>query len=431
MSRAKAADIPGSPPVAPGGLCDVAGGRAHPLMTGPLRPSRTTRPDPERLRRCVDAPQDGPRIVFLTGGTALRHTCRHLKRLTHNSVHLMTPFDSGGSSAALRAAYAMPSVGDLRSRLLALADETGPGSAALYEFLAYRLSTTSPAAALRAELQSLADGSHALTTGIAAPDRSCALDLLGALVAEGESGQAPLDLRGASVGNLVLAGAFLRNGRDLDAATATFAGLVQARGLVHVTSVADAQLVATLADGTRLVGQHRITGKEVAPISSPIRDLGLAGSTARAAAIQVETPPGVVGLIERAELLCFPVGSFWTSVVANLLPRGVGRAVAAARCPKVYIPNLGADPEQLGMSVADCIETLRARVERDVGRATAVEEVVDTVLVDSAGGDYGDRLDLDAVRATGVRIVDLALARDDDPRRVAPDRLAEALATWG
>ena len=67
-------------------------------------------------------PELGPHIVFFTGGTALRHISQHLAELTHNSVHLVTPFDSGGSSATLRQAFGMPAVGDIRNRLLDLAD---------------------------------------------------------------------------------------------------------------------------------------------------------------------------------------------------------------------------------------------------------------------------------------------------------------------
>ena len=53
-----------------------------------------------------------------------------LPRYTHNSTHLITPFDSGGSSASLREAFGMLSVGDLRNRLLALADDGSPEAAA-------------------------------------------------------------------------------------------------------------------------------------------------------------------------------------------------------------------------------------------------------------------------------------------------------------
>ena len=68
------------------------------------------------------AAEAGPAILFFSGGTALRGLSRHLLRHTRNSIHLSTPFDSGGSSASIRKAFHMPAVGDLRNRLVALAD---------------------------------------------------------------------------------------------------------------------------------------------------------------------------------------------------------------------------------------------------------------------------------------------------------------------
>ena len=61
-------------------------------------------------------PALGPRLVFFTGGTALRGLSRSLTRYTHNSVHLVTPFDSGGSSEA-----------ELLAELLQLAQENVRG----------------------------------------------------------------------------------------------------------------------------------------------------------------------------------------------------------------------------------------------------------------------------------------------------------------
>ncbi len=64
-------------------------------------------------------PDAGPKLLFFSGGTALNGLSQVLKRYTHNSIHLVTPFDSGGSSAVLREAFDMPAVGDLRSRMMA------------------------------------------------------------------------------------------------------------------------------------------------------------------------------------------------------------------------------------------------------------------------------------------------------------------------
>src|SRR5690606_24138834 len=85
-------------------------------------------PDSLRVGRAERAPELGPRIVFFSGGSALRPLSRALKRYTHNSSHLITPFDSGGSSAEIRRAFNMLSLGDLRNRLVALAEESVRGN---------------------------------------------------------------------------------------------------------------------------------------------------------------------------------------------------------------------------------------------------------------------------------------------------------------
>jgi 2-phospho-L-lactate transferase/gluconeogenesis factor (CofD/UPF0052 family) len=78
-----------------------------------------------------------------------------LKQYTHNSVHLITAFDSGGSSAQLRRAFGMPAIGDLRSRIVALADESVRGNPQIYRLFAHRLSTTAAQRDLEIELAAL------------------------------------------------------------------------------------------------------------------------------------------------------------------------------------------------------------------------------------------------------------------------------------
>ena len=61
--------------------------------------SRTvTCPDMVRVDRCHRLPEYGPKILFFSGGSAMRDLASVLKNYTHNSVSLITPFDSGGSS---------------------------------------------------------------------------------------------------------------------------------------------------------------------------------------------------------------------------------------------------------------------------------------------------------------------------------------------
>ena len=73
-------------------------------------------------------PDGGSRILFFSGGTALAPVAAELSRHTRNAVHVITTFDSGGSSAELRRAFDMPAVGDIRARIMALADRSLEGN---------------------------------------------------------------------------------------------------------------------------------------------------------------------------------------------------------------------------------------------------------------------------------------------------------------
>src|SRR4051794_18824549 len=123
-------------------------------MPAPPHVTRAVRfPDDLRVLRSSRAPELGPRILFLSGGSALRPLSRVLKQYTHNSVHLITAFDSGGSSAQLRHAFAMPAIGDLRNRIVALADESVRGNPQIYRLFGYRLPASAARAPLATELE--------------------------------------------------------------------------------------------------------------------------------------------------------------------------------------------------------------------------------------------------------------------------------------
>ena len=84
---------------------------SHFMTPNPTTRARITRtarlPDLTRVALYRRAPEYGPKLLFFSGGTALRELSEVLVEYTHNSIHLITPFDSGGSSAVLRRAFAM------------------------------------------------------------------------------------------------------------------------------------------------------------------------------------------------------------------------------------------------------------------------------------------------------------------------------------
>jgi len=162
-------------------------------------------------------------------------------------------------------------------------------------------------------------------------------------------------------------------------------------------------------------------------LNERITDICLVDSLLEPKPARVAIGDSVRQLIERsAELICYSYGSFYTSLVANLLPAGVGRAVARAECLKVYIPNLGADPEQVGMSLWDSVSTLLAYLKKDAGADVPVQRLLDMVIVDPRWLEANADDSLQKIREHGVQTVLLDFADRDLPR-ADPERLAEAL----
>ena len=390
-----------------------------------IRVTRTVNiPDPLKISRYHKAPELGPRILFFSGGTALNGLSRTLKDYTHNSTHLVTPFDSGGSSAKLRKAFAMPSIGDLRSRLMALADESVTGHPEIYELFNYRFPGNGRKADLRKALVSLAKGKHPLVAEISNPMRSLICNQLGYFL---NAVPDSFDLRGASVGNLILTGGYLNNHQHLDPIIFLFSKLVNVQGTVRAVVNGDLHLGAELEDGTRIIGQHRLTGKETAPIKSPIREIFLSAKVDTFEPARIELRKKNRKLIERADLICYPPGSFYTSLMANFLPGGVGSAIAANGGPKVYIPNLGEDPEQLGMSLDDAVRALVGRLRADVPADTAADRLLNFVLMDSRAGRYPGGLSKRLMKQLGVEVIDTRLTRKAGASRYDDELLVSAL----
>ena len=392
----------------------------------PQTPLRITRPvhlpDRVRLNRYLKAPELGPRILFFSGGTALTKTSRAIKRYTHNSLHLVTPFDSGGSSAKLRQAFAMPSIGDLRSRLIALADENITGHPEVYQLFSYRFPVDQPAAELLARLDLMIRGKEPLVAAISNPMRRLIRNQLGYFR---EAVPDDFDLRGASTGNLILAGGYLNNHKHLDPIIFLFSKLVNVLGTVLTVVNDDLHLAADLEDGSCITGQHRLTGKEVAPLESPISRLFLSSDPDKPVAANATMRKKYRRLIQQTELICYPPGSFYSSLVASLLPTGVGAAIAATDCPKVYVPNLGHDPEQIGMTLDSSVLTLLEYLRADNSDKCPNWKLLNFVLIDSKRGNYTSSLSAPLMQELGIRVIDTRLIS----KQSAPYYDAELLAS--
>ncbi|WP_394181633.1 GAK system CofD-like protein [Marinomonas posidonica] len=360
---------------------------------------RMVMPDLVRVHRYQSLPEQGPKVLFFSGGSALNKISRVFKEYTHHSIHLVTPFDSGGSSARLRAAFDIPAVGDLRSRLMALADETVLGQPEVYALFTHRLSHTDSLAELSAQLDALVKGEHELIVTIPNPMKALIQTQLAVTQAEIDEA---FDLRGASIGNLIMAGGFLNNQHQLDPIVFLFSRLIKALGEVKTTLDADLHLGVELENGDVVLGQHNITGKETSALASPIKRMWLNKGLKQPQPTNCQIADDRKDAIETADLICYPPGSFYSSLLANLTPQGVGQAICRNPNPKVYVPNLGMDPEQLGLSLTERVERLIAAIIKDVPEH-ANYSALDYVLLDDRY-DYGE-LDFDKLDRLNVAVI--------------------------
>ena len=379
-------------------------------------------PDPFRIERFLSNPKLGPRTLFFSGGSALNGVAQNLKRYTHNSIHLVTPFDSGGSSQGLRIAFNMPAIGDLRSRLMALADETVLGHPDVFRLFTHRFAKTAAPADLAGELESMIAGTHVLVAAIEQPMRTLIQNQLGMF---DDARPDSFDLRGASIGNLILAGGYLNQNQQLEPIIFLVAKLVGVQGTVRAVTDDNLHLGAELENGEVVIGQHLLTGKEHPPLVSPIKSLFLNRGLSGKDEAEAVFPDRNRSLIQSADIICYAPGSFYTSLIANLLPTGVGKAIAARTVPKVFVPGMGHDPETGTMSVADKVMTLLAYLRRDAGSDCPVDRLLNFVIVDQGVPES----ETEGLRELGLSVVRLALVSKASAPYYDPVPLCETLVS--
>src|SRR5690606_2742511 len=254
----------------------------------------------------------------------------------------------------------------------------------------HRLPPTSSDAALHTELRQLANAEHPLVLAVSQPMRHIIRTHLQFFA---DHMPERFNLKGANIGNLTLTGAYLSQQRDMASTLFLFSELLEVRGTVRPTAECDAHLAAVLDNGRCVYGQHHLTGKECAPLESPIKTFFLVDSLDNPQPTTVDGSEEALRLIRKADLICFPMGSFYTSILANLLPLGVAQAIVEANCPKLYIPNTGRDPEQVGMNVEHAVERLLSVLQSALSAPVPQARLLTHVLVDSANGRYEHQLD--------------------------------------
>jgi uncharacterized cofD-like protein len=149
-----------------------------------------------------------------------------------------------------------------------------------------------------------------------------------------------------------------------------------------------------------------------------------------------EPMPETLEAIAQADLISVGPGSLYTSLITNLLVRGIPEALAASSATRVYVCNLMTQAnESLELTAAQHIE----KILEHSGSA----RIFDYALVNTAPisptlleqyareGQMPIEADLERIRALGVEPIVGNFVHEGDVLRHDHDKVAEALLELG
>jgi uncharacterized cofD-like protein len=294
--------------------------------------------DPHTLRVVAIGGGTGLPVVLrglaatLSGGQAGLDESEELPQLELTAI--VATSDNGGSSGRLRREFGVPAPGDIRNCLVAIAEAGGP----------------------------LPPHSNA--------DRT---NLLSRLFQHRFGGPGPLG--GHVVGNVILA-ALASIQRDFVDAVKEAGELLGVRAQVLPVTPEAATLVADFDDG-------RIVAGEVS--------IAMAGGRVHRVRMEPPAPspsPGVLEALARAHLIVIGPGSLYTSIMPNLLVRGVSAVLATSPALKVLVMNLMTQPgETDGLTAVDHLQALRRHAGSRVCDAVIVNSRPISIPAGSAEGE--------------------------------------------
>jgi len=222
-------------------------------------------------------------------------------------------------------------------------------------------------------------------------------------------------LEGHSFGNLFVAALSEMTG-DFAQAIRLAAEILATRGHIYPATTANVTLAALMEDGEMVRGETNITAsrKHIVELSMEPPDAAPMPETLQA--------------IEHADLITIGPGSLYTSVITNLLVKGVPEALAQARGLRVYVCNLMTQAnESLHLTASDHIERIYDHAGGPIFDYALVNAgaISDEMIARyAAEGAEPIQPDIERIEAMGIRCITGSFADEGDVLRHAADRVA-------
>jgi len=311
-----------------------------------------------------------PKIVVIGGGTGISNILQGLKRYPADLTAVVTMFDNGGSSGLLRTEFGFPPFGDLRQCIMALGAD-GQETEAIRQALEFRFGNKT-------------------------------------------------SLNGHSVGNLFLAALTSVSG-DLEQALAGIGQILNVSGKVIPVTLEQSELCAELEGSQIIQGESNIDTRAT-PLPR-IKKIYLNP--------EVGANPKAIQAVLEADTLVFGPGDLYTSILPNLLAKGMVEAIDACQATRLYVCNLMTKPgETDGFKASDFIIEVNNYLSPGkidwalVNTATPTPDVLQAYDTENA---CIVEPDLDVVSRYAYGTISKGFALIDLPLRHDPDGTADAI----
>ncbi len=229
-------------------------------------------------------------------------------------------------------------------------------------------------------------------------------------------------LEGHSFGNLFVA-ALVEITGDFAQAIKLSSQVLATRGHIYPATNANVSLAARMDDGSLVRGETDITASRQRIVELMLDP------------VDAEPLPETLEAIECADLITVGPGSLFTSLITNLLVKGVSEALASSKAVRVYICNLMTQAnESLNLTASQHIERIYEHAHRPIFDYALVNTApVSRVLLDRYAGEGASPIvaDVEAIEKLGVRCIAGDFAAEGDVVRHAADRVADAVLRLG
>ncbi len=205
------------------------------------------------------------------------------------------------------------------------------------------------------------------------------------------------ELRGHNFGNLFLTALYEVAARDFQQSVELTSKVLAIRGKVVPSTVENVHLVARYRDGEITEGEAKIPRPGVA-----IEQLMLKPQDAK--------PTGeALQAISEADVIILGPGSLYTSVLPNLIIKGIADAVAISAAFKIYVCNVMTQMgESEGMSAGDHVRALIQHSNKNVIDAVLVNateiQAPDALARYKQENSFPVKPDVEAIRDMGYKV---------------------------